>query len=65
MLGQMLRSALGFISKHAAILQENPRLTARCHNSLTEPEYQQLCLRVVFVGCPFHLVQVVYRDHLT
>jgi hypothetical protein len=61
----MLRSVPRFIPKPATILQENARLTARRHNSLTEPEYQQLCLRVVFVSCPFHLVQVVYRDHLT
>ena len=65
MLGQMLRSALGLISKQATTLQENSGLTARCHNSFPEPEYQQLCLRVIFVGRRFHLVQVVYGDHLT
>jgi hypothetical protein len=64
-LGQMLRSTLGLISKRAAIIQENSGLTASCHNGLTEPEDQQLCLRVIFVGRLFHLVQVVYRDHLT
>ena len=60
----MLRSTLGLISKRAAILQENSGLTASCDNGLTEPEDQQLCLRVIFVGRLFHLVQVVYRDHL-
>jgi hypothetical protein len=65
MFGQMLRSPLGLISKYATTFEENPGLTASGHNSLTESEYQELCVWIVFVGRPFHLVQIVNSDHLT
>jgi len=61
----MFRGTLGLIPKQATTFQEHSRLTACCHDSFSEPEYQQLCLRVVSVRRRFHLMQVVYGDHLT
>lgn len=59
-----LRVAFGFILELAAILQESSGLTTRCHDSFPEAEYQQLSLRVVFMGRRFHLMQVVNGNHL-
>ena len=35
-----------------------------CHGSFAQPEYQELCLWVIFAGSGFHLIQAMYGDHL-
>ena len=47
-----------------ALFQEHSGLTTRRDDGFSEPEYQQLCLRVASVRSRFHLMQVVYGDHL-
>ena len=47
-----------------ALFQEHSGLTTRRDDGFSEPEYQQLCLRVASVRRRFHLLQVVYGDHL-
>jgi hypothetical protein len=58
------RSALGRVSKQAALSQKRSGLTAGGHDSFAQPENQELGLWIIFAGSRFHLIQIMYGDHL-